>query len=147
MSERSQPMSLSPMKSGLIDLDVSATIMGPGAWQEARNVVYRDDGTSTRRPGLVSHHLPLNAAGEPMDDDGATDYAVNGLFEYRRQRNIPGQMARIFIAKVGNHLMASRWGNKFDIPLAKDLGGRPLKVSEAKPKSETRDRRSRDSRW
>jgi RNA recognition motif-containing protein len=30
---------------------------------------------------------------------------------------------------------------------SKDLGGRPLKVNEAKPKSENRDRRSRDSRW
>jgi hypothetical protein len=117
-------MPLNPMKSGLVDLDVSATVMGPQAWQEARNVVYRDDGTSTRRPGLVSHHLLLNAIGTPMDDDLATDYAVNGLFEYRRLRNIPGKMARIFIMKVGNHLLASRWGNDFDIPLAKDLGGR-----------------------
>jgi RNA recognition motif-containing protein len=30
---------------------------------------------------------------------------------------------------------------------SKDLGGRPLKVNEAKPKSDNRDRRSRDSRW
>jgi RNA recognition motif-containing protein len=29
---------------------------------------------------------------------------------------------------------------------SKDLGGRPLKVNEARPKSETRDRGSRDSR-
>jgi len=30
---------------------------------------------------------------------------------------------------------------------SKDLGGRPLKVNEAKPRTENRDRRSRDSRW
>lgn len=30
---------------------------------------------------------------------------------------------------------------------SKDLGGRPLKVNEARPKSENRDRRTRDSRW
>jgi RNA recognition motif-containing protein len=30
---------------------------------------------------------------------------------------------------------------------SKDLGGRPLKVNEAKPRTETRDRRSRHSRW
>lgn len=30
---------------------------------------------------------------------------------------------------------------------SKDLGGRPLKINEAKPKSDNRDRRSRDSRW
>lgn len=30
---------------------------------------------------------------------------------------------------------------------SKDLDGRPLKVNEAKPKSDNRDRRSRDSRW
>ena len=29
----------------------------------------------------------------------------------------------------------------------KDLGGRPLKINEAKPREQTRDRRSRDSRW
>jgi RNA recognition motif-containing protein len=30
---------------------------------------------------------------------------------------------------------------------SKDLGGRPLKVNEAKPKSDNRDRGSRNSRW
>jgi len=30
---------------------------------------------------------------------------------------------------------------------SKELGGRPLKVNEAKPKTQDRDRRSRDSRW
>ena len=30
---------------------------------------------------------------------------------------------------------------------SKDLGGRPLKVNEAKPKAANRERRSRDSRW
>ncbi len=30
---------------------------------------------------------------------------------------------------------------------SKDLGGRPLKVNEAKPKRQSNDRRGRDSRW
>jgi RNA recognition motif-containing protein len=30
---------------------------------------------------------------------------------------------------------------------SKDLGGRTLKINEAKPKTQNRDRRSRDSRW
>ena len=30
---------------------------------------------------------------------------------------------------------------------SKDLGGRPLKVNEAKPKRQSNDRRNRDSRW
>lgn len=30
---------------------------------------------------------------------------------------------------------------------SKDLGGRPLKVNEAKPKTDNRDRRDRNSRW
>ncbi len=30
---------------------------------------------------------------------------------------------------------------------SKDLDGRPLKVNEAKPKSDNRDRRSHSSRW
>jgi RNA recognition motif-containing protein len=30
---------------------------------------------------------------------------------------------------------------------SKDLGGRPLKINEAKPKRQTHDRGSRESRW
>jgi len=30
---------------------------------------------------------------------------------------------------------------------SKDFDGRPLKVNEARPKSDSRDRRGRDSRW
>jgi RNA recognition motif-containing protein len=30
---------------------------------------------------------------------------------------------------------------------SKNLGGRPLKINEAKPKRQTRDRGSRESRW
>ncbi|MEW6138178.1 MAG: RNA-binding protein [Thermodesulfobacteriota bacterium] len=30
---------------------------------------------------------------------------------------------------------------------SRDLGGRPLKVNEAKPKRQSNDRRGRDSRW
>ena len=30
---------------------------------------------------------------------------------------------------------------------SKDLGGRPLKVNEAKPKTQNRERGSRESRW
>jgi RNA recognition motif-containing protein len=30
---------------------------------------------------------------------------------------------------------------------SKDFGGRALKVNEAKPRTESRDRRNRDSRW
>ena len=30
---------------------------------------------------------------------------------------------------------------------SKDVGGRPLKVNEARPKTQTGDRRSRESRW
>jgi RNA recognition motif-containing protein len=30
---------------------------------------------------------------------------------------------------------------------AKEVGGRPLKINEAKPKTQTHDRRSRESRW
>jgi RNA recognition motif-containing protein len=30
---------------------------------------------------------------------------------------------------------------------SKDLGGRPLKVNEARPKTDNRDRRDRNSRW
>lgn len=115
-----------PASGDLIDLGASAGVLGPNAWSVSRNVMYRDDGTPTRRDGLRSTHIKFDNSGDVVQAESPDNYEVLGLTAYTRIRNTKSRFARFFVAKIDQYLVGSRVGEEFNIPLASGLGVRSV---------------------
>lgn len=110
-----------PAAGQFVDLEVSAGTVSHTSWRDARNVMYLDDGTPTRRLGLSSEHIRFDFAGQIVQQESPDTYAVGGLHQFDRIRTSRSR-GRTFLAKVDEFLVGSNFGDEFNIPLGRGLG-------------------------
>ena len=110
-----------PASGPFINLEEAGGTMDIRSWAAMRNCRFTDIGTVTRRDGLRSRHIALNA--EPISSESPDDYAVGGLYHFRATHEVPGSESNIYVAKVNEFLVASQFGLQYDVPVGRGLGG------------------------
>lgn len=125
MTRSAATIDIRPAAGQYVDLEASAGTLPPDAWIASRNVQHRDDGTPERRDGFYSYHGRMDAAGSPImtEPDPPSEFPILGLHQFTRFRNTQRYPKSYFVAKIGQYLMGSRYGNDFtETPLVKGLG-------------------------
>jgi hypothetical protein len=108
-----------------IDIDAAGTVLGPETIVDAENCSSRDDGTITRRPGLWSYHVGLNTTGSALEALPLTTNEVLGLKQFDRVKNA-GNRSTIYLAKVDDYIVGSRYGRIFDLKIHSGLGAQAI---------------------
>lgn len=120
MPEALNTLEIRGAETRIVDLEASAGVLPPQAWARSRNVMWRDDGTPTKRHGFHTHHDSFDSHAI-LTSESPASYAVTGLYEHECVRNT-GASFKLLLAKVGDFLVGSFFGKNWGVPLAKGLG-------------------------
>lgn len=114
-------VNFNPVAGDAIDIDAAGTMLGPSAFVDVWNCFAKDDGTLTRRSGLSTYHDAFDASGSALNGLGLSEMPVQGLWQFDRVTDARGTSS-LFLAKVGDYLIGSRYGLRFDQKIAQHLG-------------------------